>query len=34
MSITFDTNAKTATLADGRTVDLFGKESFDALAEL
>lgn len=34
MSITFDTGAKTATLADGRTVDLFGKESFDALAEL
>jgi len=34
VSITFDTDAKTATLADGRTVDLFGKESFDALAEL
>ncbi len=34
MKITFDTEAKTATLADGRTVDLFGKEAFDVLADL
>jgi cephalosporin hydroxylase len=34
MKITFDTEAKTATLADGRTIDLFGKESFDILADL
>lgn len=34
MKITFDTDARTATLADGTTTDLFGKESFDALADL
>lgn len=34
MKITFDTEAKTTTLADGRTIDLFGRESFDILADL
>jgi len=34
MKITFDTDTKTAILADGSTSDLFGKESFDALADL
>ncbi|UPY37437.1 CmcI family methyltransferase [Sediminicoccus sp. KRV36] len=34
MKITFDTEARTATLADGRTIDLFGPESFAELADL
>ncbi len=34
MKITFDTDTNTAILADGSTSDLFGKESFDALADL
>jgi cephalosporin hydroxylase len=34
MKITFDTDAKTVTFPDGRTVDLFCKESFDVLADL
>jgi cephalosporin hydroxylase len=34
MKITFDTDAKTATLAGGRTIDLFSRESFDTLADL
>jgi len=34
MKITFDTEARTATLADGRSIDLFGQESFDILADL
>jgi len=34
MKITIDTDAKTTILADGRTVDLFGKDSFDMLADL
>lgn len=34
MKITFDTEARTATLADGREIDLFGKEAFDTLADL
>ena len=34
MKITFDTDSNVATLADGRQVDLFSKESFGALADL
>jgi cephalosporin hydroxylase len=34
MKITLDTEARTATLADGRAMDLFGRESFDILADL
>lgn len=34
MKITFDTDARTATLANGRTIDVFSKESFDVLADL
>ena len=34
MKITFDTDARTATLANGRTIDAFSKESFDVLADL
>lgn len=34
MKLTFDTDTQTATLADGSAVDLFGKESFDALDDL
>lgn len=34
MKATFDTTTKTATLPDGSTVDLFGKEAFDVLAKL
>lgn len=34
MKITFDTDAGTATLADGSKADLFSKQAFDALADL
>ena len=34
MKITLDTDAKTAISADGRTIDLFGRESFELLADL
>jgi cephalosporin hydroxylase len=33
MKVTFDTEARSATI-DGKAVDIFGKESFDALADL
>lgn len=34
MRIVFDTDERTATLSSGTTVDLFSRESFDALADL
>ena len=34
MKITFDTDSRTASLSDGRVLDLFGTESFDVLADL
>ena len=34
MKITFDTDAGTASLSDGRELDLFGRESFEVLSDL
>lgn len=34
MKVIFDTNTRITTLCDGRSVDLFAKESFDVLSDL